>query len=446
MAPRRPRPRTTSHWTTLLTTPTPLLNLTNRSKRRILQATASDMTTAFRRIRHLLETKILSPQHTQPIENVIAQILRTEERHSRDLERQVRRVERRSLRRRIRWMKERRWMRKSFVGVLGKAMKVFYPGRKISAEMSNPGDYSAVRRDIVAQLKKPDYDDGSAGPVFVRLAWHSAGTYDAESDTGGSNGAGMRYEAEGGDPANAGLQHGRAFLEPVKEKNPWITYSDLWTLAGVVAVEEMGGPKVPWKPGRTDLVDDSKVPPRGRLPDGAQGADHLRFIFYRMGFNDQEIVALAGGHNLGRCHMDRSGFEGPWVNNPTRFSNQFFKLLLKLEWKPRTLSNGVQQFNYVDPDADEDDEPLMMLPTDISLITDPSFRQWVERYAEDKDLFFDHFAKVFGKLVELGIRRDEQGAIVNTDNVKGGYVSAPKKSNTATGPAKKQDGCVRARL
>lgn len=244
----------------------------------------------------------------------------------------------------------------------------------------------------------------------------------------------MRYEAEGGDPANAGLQHGRAFLEPVKERHPWITYSDLWTLAGVIAIKEMGGPEIAWKPGRTDLADDSKVPPRGRLPDGAQGADHLRHIFHRMGFNDQEIVALSGGHNLGRTHIDRSGFNGPWVNNPTRFSNQFFKLLQKLEWKPTTLSNGVSQFTYKNEDADEEDEPLMMLPTDMALLSDPAFAPWVKRYAEDRDLFFDHFAKVFGKLIELGIRRDAQGNVVNTDNEKGGYISAPKKSATATGP------------
>ncbi|KAF7170120.1 hypothetical protein CNMCM6106_004922 [Aspergillus hiratsukae] len=254
----------------------------------------------------------------------------------------------------------------------------------------------------------------------------------------------MRYEAEGGDPANAGLQHGRAFLEPVKEKHPWITYADLWTLAGVVAIEAAGGPSVIWKPGRTDLVDDSKVPPRGRLPDASQGAEHLRAVFYRMGFNDQEIVALAGGHTLGRCHADRSGFQGPWVNNPTRFSNQFFKLLLQLEWKPKTLENGVSQFVYVDPDAEEGDEPLMMLPTDIALKTDPAFRVWVEKYAADKELFFDHFAKAFAKLMELGIKRDESGRVVNADNLKGGYVSAPKKSNHPTGPARgpgAQGGC-----
>lgn len=74
------------------------------------------------------------------------------------------------------------------------------------------------------------YDDGSAGPVLVRLCWHASGTYDQATKTGGSQGAGMRYEAEGGDPANAGLQHARVFLEPVKEKHPWITYSE-WVSA-----------------------------------------------------------------------------------------------------------------------------------------------------------------------------------------------------------------------
>ncbi|KAI7530381.1 putative heme-binding, partial [Hortaea werneckii] len=269
--------------------------------------------------------------------------------------------------------------------------------------MSQPGDYNAVRQDIAALLKQPEYDDGSAGPVLVRLAWHSAGTYDAESDTGGSNGAGMRYEAEGGDPANAGLQHARVFLEPIKQKHNWITYSDLWTLAGVEAVKQMDGPTIEWRPGRTDFVDDSKLPPRGRLPDGAQGADHIRFIFYRMGFTDQEIVALSGAHNLGRCHSDRSGFHGAWVNNPTRFSNTYFKLMISLNWKEKTLDNGVRQFVHYDEDMDEE---LMMLPTDLALLSDPSFKPWVELYAKDKDRFYADFAKVFAKLMELGIQRD----------------------------------------
>ncbi|PMD18371.1 class II peroxidase [Hyaloscypha hepaticicola] len=305
--------------------------------------------------------------------------------------------------------------------------------------MSQKGDFEAVRKDIAKLLHQPEYDDGSAGPVLVRLAWHSSGTYDAETDTGGSNGAGMRYEHEGGDPANAGLQHARVFLEPAKAAHPWITYADLWTLAGAVAIEEMGGPTIPWNGGRTDYVDDSKLAPRGRLPDGAKGADHLRWIFYRMGFNDQEIVALSGAHNLGRCHSDRSGFEGAWVNNPTRFSNQYFRLLLSLQWKKKTLKNGVQQFVNYDEDSETE---LMMLPTDIVLTQDKAFRPWVELYARDKDRFFEDFAKVFAKLLELGIQRDERGVITNTDNEKGGYHSAPKKKPTAGSPAKSTDDHV----
>ena len=60
------------------------------------------------------------------------------------------------------------------------------------------------------------------------------------------------------------------------------------------------GPHIPWRPGRVDYDNGDKCPPDGRLPDGAKGALHLRDIFYRMGFNDQEIVALSGAHSMGR--------------------------------------------------------------------------------------------------------------------------------------------------
>jgi cytochrome c peroxidase len=295
--------------------------------------------------------------------------------------------------------------------------------------------YLCVLRGKISSLSSPLPTRAFIHHTYL-VHRHSSGTYDAETDTGGSNGAGMRYEAEGGDPANAGLQHARVFLEPVKEKHPWITYADLWTLAGVVAIEEMGGPSIPWKGGRTDYVDDSKLPPRGRLPDGAKGPDHLRWIFYRMGFNDQEIVALSGAHNLGRCHSDRSGFEGAWVNNPTRFSNQYFRLMLSLQWKKKTLKNGVVQFVNYDEDSETE---LMMLPTDLALTQDPSFRKWVELYARDKDRFFEDFTKVFAKLVELGIERDGEGRITNVDNERGGYHSAPKKKQTPGNPGKTTD-------
>lgn len=89
----------------------------------------------------------------------------------------------------------------------------------------------------------------------------------------------------------------RKALEPVKSKFPEVSYGDLYTYAGVVAVEETGGPKVPFRLGRSDMEDGSTSPPDGRLPDADKGSrvhtiQHIRDIFYRMGFNDNEIVAL----------------------------------------------------------------------------------------------------------------------------------------------------------
>ena len=183
-------------------------------------------------------------------------------------------------------------------------------------------DYQAIY-DAIAQrlIDEDEYDDGSYGPVVLRLGWHSSGTYDAATGTGGSNGATMRFDPEGGHAANNGLQNARDFLEPIKAQFPWISYADLWTLAAVCAVQEMGGPTVPWRPGRADR-DNSWCTPDGRLPDGAKGHGHLRAIFGRMGLSDQEIVALSGAHALGRCHRDRSGFEGPWTFSPTMASDR----------------------------------------------------------------------------------------------------------------------------
>jgi cytochrome c peroxidase len=74
-----------------------------------------------------------------------------------------------------------------------------------------------------------------------------------------------------------------------------------------------GGPKVSWRPGRIDYDRPEQGVVKENLPDGSQGAKHIRDVFYRMGFNDKEIVVLSGGHAVGRCHHDRSGYDGPWV-------------------------------------------------------------------------------------------------------------------------------------
>ena len=237
--------------------------------------------------------------------------------------------------------------------------------------------------------------------------------YDKLTNTGGSNGATMRFAPEGDHGANAGLKAARDFLEPIKgivllyshkiilfanadlEKYSWITYSDLWTLAGVCAIQEMQGPTIPWRPGRMDR-DVAMCTPDGRLPDAAKEQSHLRAIFGRMGFDDREIVALSGAHALGRCHTDRSGFEGPWSFSPTIMSNDYYRLLLGEKWNYRKW-NGPKQFE------DMGSKSLMMLPTDMALIKDKDFKKHVERYAKDDQVFFSEFRDVIVKLFELGV-------------------------------------------
>ncbi|KAK5127405.1 heme peroxidase [Meristemomyces frigidus] len=276
---------------------------------------------------------------------------------------------------------------KAASGEAQKATSVFTPKKE---------DYQKVY-DAIAQklIDEDEYDDGSYGPVLLRLGWHASGTYDALTGTGGSNGATMRFPPEGDHGANAGLKAARDFLEPIHEQFPWITYSDLWTLAAACAVQEMGGPDVHWRPGRSDR-DVSYCTPDGRLPDGSKDHDHLRGIFYRMGFNDQEIVALSGAHALGRCHTDRSGFEGPWTHSPTMVTNDYYKLLIEEKWSFRKW-NGPKQFQDVSTKS------LMMLPTDISLTKDKTFRTYVEKYAKDQAAFFSDFSNVLTKLFELGV-------------------------------------------
>lgn len=234
----------------------------------------------------------------------------------------------------------------------------------------------------------------NACPMAVRVAWHAAGTFDKNDNTGGSNGATMRFAEEANDGANAGLSIIRDMLHPVQKANPGLSAADLWTFAGASAIEFTGGPKVPHGFGRTDAPNGSYAPPNGRLPDASQGAQHLRDVFYRMGFNDQEIVALSGAHTLGRCHMSRSGFDGPWTHSNLEFNNEYFTNLMDKEWQVRTW-DGPQQYEDVET------KTLMMLPTDMALKTDAAFAKHARKYADDSEAFFLDFKLAFAKLLAL---------------------------------------------
>lgn len=270
---------------------------------------------------------------------------------------------------------------------------------------SHPHDlkhYQEIYNAIATKLQnEDDHDDGSYGPVLVRLAWHDNGSYDQNDHSkcqGGSFPGTMRFPKEQKDPGNAGLGVGIQFLEEFKKKFD-ISYADLYTLGGVVAVQEMGGPKIGWRAGREDL-DEQNIPPYGRLPDATQETgSYLREVFTdRLGFDDRELTVLIGvGHGIGRCHVQHSGFEGPWTFSPTMITNAFFQLLLSEDWREKKW-DGNRQYE------DEGSHSLMMLPSDMALKKDSKLLKYVEEYAKDEEKCMKDFAVAFAKLLERGCK------------------------------------------
>ncbi|KNC52463.1 uncharacterized protein AMSG_12124 [Thecamonas trahens ATCC 50062] len=259
-------------------------------------------------------------------------------------------------------------------------------------QVDKPVNMEALKSEVRAALINRK---SFSCPIALRVAWHASGTFDKHDGTGGSDGATMRFEPEISDDANKGLSIVRDMLHEVKKAHPEVSEADLWTYAGAVATEFMGGPVVPHAFGRTDADDGSSCPENGRIPDASKGADHVREFFTRMGFSDRETVALMGGHTVGRAHIVRSGFDGPWTRKNLSFDNEYFRNLMFEEWQVKEWDGPLQ---YEDVATGE----LMMLPTDMAMRTDAEYAKWARAYANDQDLFFADFAKAYAKLLALG--------------------------------------------
>ena len=205
-------------------------------------------------------------------------------------------------------------------------------------------DLEAVKADITAVLTdSQDWwpaDWGNYGPLFIRMAWHSAGTYRVSDGRGGAGGGQQRFEPLNSWPDNANLDKARRLLWPVKQKyGNAISWADLMVLAGTVAMESMGFETLGFAGGREDdweadtvywgpeskMLDDQRyhgdrelqnplaavqmgliyVNPEGPngKPDPLAAAHDIRTTFARMAMNDEETVALiAGGHTFGKAH------------------------------------------------------------------------------------------------------------------------------------------------
>jgi catalase (peroxidase I) len=253
----------------------------------------------------------------------------------------------------------------------------------------------AIKTDIANLVKEK-----GCGPILIRLSWHDAGVF--KEGAGGCPNAVMRFTdgGEGTFGANAGLPDvAVGLLKPIADKYvpDKISNADLWALAANVATEVMGGPSIKTRFGRSDAKasSESVESQAGRLPDGDKEIDHLREIFHPKGFTDKDIVALSGAHTVGHCHLDRSGFDGPWTAEPLKFDNTYFKDLLEKTYEAEKTAKGCPQHRHKESGT-------MMLISDLALLKDPAFKTHVETYAKDQAAFFKDYVAAWTKLQENG--------------------------------------------
>jgi len=254
---------------------------------------------------------------------------------------------------------------------------------------------------LVGDLEKL-VNQKSCGPILVRLSWHDAGVFSTGRNAGGCPNAAMRF-SDGGESkfgANAGLPEvAIPLLSNISGKYcpALISNADLWALAANVSFRLMGGPDIITRFGRADAkLSTESVPSQdNRLPDGDKGADHLRQIFHPKGFQDKDIVALSGAHAIGKCSLDRSGFDGAWTAEPNKFDNSYFKALLEKSFSPETTNKGKPQYRCAASNT-------IMMESDMALIRDPGFKRWVDTYAADQDAFFADFSESWARVQELG--------------------------------------------
>ncbi len=346
-------------------------------------------------------------------------------------------------------------------------------------------DLAAVKKDLAALMTdSQDWwpaDFGHYGPLFIRMAWHSAGTYRAGDGRGGGGRGQQRFAPLNSWPDNVSLDKARRLLWPIKQKyGRQISWADLMILAGNVALETMGFKTFGFGGGREDVWEPDQevywgsedtwlgdkrysgdrnlenplaavqmgliyVNPEGPNgnPDPIAAAKDIREVFARMSMNDEETVALiAGGHAFGKthgagpashvgpepeaasieeqglgwkssfgtgkgCDAITSGLEVTWTNTPTKWSNNFFRILFGYEWELTKSPAGAHQWQPKGgagagtiPDAYDPSKrhTPSMLTTDLSLRFDPAYEKISRRFYENPDQLADAFARAWFKL------------------------------------------------
>ena len=367
-------------------------------------------------------------------------------------------------------------------------------------------DLEAVKKDLRELMtKSQDWwpaDFGHYGPLFIRMAWHSAGTYRMGDGRGGAGHGNQRFPPLNSWPDNVNLDKARRLLWPIKQKyGRKISWGDLMILAGNIALESMGFKTFGFGGGREDIWEPEKdtywgsedkwlgdkrytgdrnlenplaavqmgliyVNPEGPNgnPDPVAAARDIREVFARMAMNDEETVALiAGGHAFGKTHgagdakhvgpepeaagieqqglgwkssfgtgkgddAISSGLEVTWTNTPTKWSNNFFRILFGYEWELTKSPAGAHQWKPKGdagagtvPDAHDPSKrhTPSMLTTDLALRFDPVYEKISRRFFENPDQLADAFARAWFKLThrDMGPRTRYLGPEVPAEDL-----------------------------
>ncbi|WP_174286439.1 catalase/peroxidase HPI [Sphingomonas bacterium] len=345
-------------------------------------------------------------------------------------------------------------------------------------------DLDAVKADIFALMtESQDWwpaDFGHYGPLFIRMAWHAAGTYRIGDGRGGAGAGQQRFAPLNSWPDNANLDKARMLVWPIKQKyGRKLSWADLLVLSGNCALESMGFETAGFAGGRVDVWEPATdvnwgaerewladnrysgdrdlahplaavqmgliyVNPEGPNgnPDPLKSAHDIRETFGRMAMNDEETVALiAGGHTFGKTHgaavpdqyvgaepegagiemqalgwansfgtgnagdTITSGLEVTWTQEPTKWTNLYFKNLFEHEWELTTSPAGAKQWIAKDavedvPDAHDPSKKRRptMLTTDLALRFDPVYAPISRRFKDDQAAFGKAFAEAWYKL------------------------------------------------
>lgn len=264
-------------------------------------------------------------------------------------------------------------------------------------------DFTAVRGDVLkamatenAKAAAPDTVDGK--PSYVAqlsyLAWQCANTFRATDYAGGCNGARIRFKPQKEWGANKGLDKVLAVLQPIKDKYPGLSWSDLIVLAGTAANEAAAGAEpgaFGFCGGRTDAKDGKGtdvLAPRNYINSTIRFKDEAAV----RGFTLPEAVAITG-QLRSPTQQKALGYSGSWSASPGKLSNAYFKALLGETWEKTKSAAGKEEYKAKGKD-------LYLTSNDLAILKDPQLKAIAKGYADDNAKFLDAFKGAWTKIMQ----------------------------------------------